>query len=235
MAKRKKKRRTAKRKSAHNPKKRVRRKKRKNPVRARARAANPKRRRARRAKRKNPARARAANPKRRKTRRKKRKNPSVSTRARAANPRRGKRRSKRRKKKNPDLPIWAKAGIAVALGVLGYVAVAGGSFAATQRLDTTMASYERNMWIAGGLAIVGGIVLAVKGHPMYGTALAVGGAAATAGPRAANLFGKVAYVQPKQNAMAGVVAPRQLGMGAAYPSGAGMGAAYAPGAFGFAN
>ncbi len=237
MAVKKKRRRVKKRRAKSNPKKTRRKKKRKavsNPTkrrkssRRRRKASNPRRRRGRRVRR-----ASARNPGRRKRSRGRR-------RRAVANPSRRRRSGKRRSRRNPDLPAWAATGLAAIAGLLSYGVLGAGTFALTQRLDPSLATLQRNRYIAGALGVAGGIVLGFA-HPLAGVAVAAGSLASLAGSQLSMGIGKVIEKKaeaPKAiagvfmpQAMAGVAQAPRLGMGALAQMGdwaaAGYGPAYA--------
>ena len=84
------------------------------------------------------------------------------------------------------------AGLA-ALGGLAAFAVSGaGSFALTQRIDPSMATLERNRYIAGGLATVAGLaVAAFTDQKILGAGIAAGGLVGLAGTDLYLAIGKV--------------------------------------------
>lgn len=205
MAVKRKKRTAKKRHAKSNPKKRKRAKKR-NP----AAVANPKKRRTkkRRASGTRVRRAHAKNPGRKKRTHKKRRahkrNPIA-----VANPRKGRRKGKRRHRRNPGVPTWAMAGLAALAGLAAYALTNAGTFAATQRLDPSLATLQRNRYIAGALVTAGGVALALV-SPLLGAGLAAGGLASLFGTQAALAVGKVIDKQPETKKIAGVF-PAQMG------------------------
>jgi hypothetical protein len=158
------------RKKAGNPK----RKRAKAPHRRRARAANPKRSRARK---------RAHNPRRKAG---KRRHAAHGTRAKThhrssmRNPH-ARKRGKRRHKRNPEIPVWAMAGLAGAAGLASFALSTSAAFGLTKRLDPGMTSLSRNRMVAGGAFTAAGLLLAAFAHPLVGAAVAAGGLAALAG------------------------------------------------------
>lgn len=86
--------------------------------------------------------------------------------------------------------MWAEAFLGAGLGLAAYAIANEGAFALTQRLDPTMATVVRNRYIAGGLLLGGGILLALE-SPVLGTGMAAGGLAALAGVQLVGLLGKV--------------------------------------------
>lgn len=194
-AKRRRRRARNKRAAASNPKK-IRRKKRHNPTTARAAAANPRRRRKRR---NSGVRVRAAvgNPRKRR-----------HARRRVGNPRRHS--SKRRHRKNPGIPAFAMAGLAMLAGLGAYVVANAGSYALTQKIDPTMNTLIRNRRLAGGLAALGGLAAAFFGMPLVGVAVAAGGLVTLGGTEATVQVTKL--LQPKPQATtAGIGAVDRMG------------------------
>jgi len=178
MAVKRKRRRVKKRHAKGNPKKTRRRKKRRNPLAV----ANPRRRHKRR---RHGARVRRAhaNPKHRtkaRRRRRHKRNPLAM-----ANPRHKRRHHKRRSRRNPGLPIWAMAGLAGLAGLAN-----AGSFALTQRTDPSLATLQRNRYIAGGLMAAAGVALAFV-SPVIGAGVAAGGFASLFGSQLAIAAGNV--------------------------------------------
>lgn len=235
MAIKRKRRRVKRRRAKSNPKKTHRKKKRaavKNPRKAhrRKRRSNPSRKRAR----VRVRRAHRRNPKKRARSHKRRRHVS--------NPHRGRRRGKRASRRNP-LPVWAAVGLSALAGLLTYGVLNAGSFALTQRMDPSLATLQRNRYIAGALGLAGGVILGVAGHPLAGVAVAAGAAASLGGSQLSVGLGNVIEKKPETKAIAGVFmpqgmagiaqAPRQLGMGALAQMGdwqaAGYGPAYARG------
>ncbi len=152
----------------------------------RKRASNPPKRRRRAAAKRRHA---VSNPPRRRRRRHTAKR-AHARRPAVSNPRRH-RRSKRRHKSNPDLPKWALAALAAAVGLGAFALANDGSFAITQRTDPTLASLERNRYIVGGAFTVAGLLLAAFASPLFGAGLAAGGLAAFAGTPLSLMLGKV--------------------------------------------
>jgi hypothetical protein len=102
--------------------------------------------------------------------------------------------------------MWATAGLAAIAGLASYAVFGAGSFALTQRLDPTMATLERNRYIAGGFATVLGIGVAALASPVIGAGLAAGGLVALAGTDLYLAIGKVIDKAPP----AGAAGPKQI-------------------------
>jgi hypothetical protein len=153
----------------------------------------------------------------------------VSARSTVGNPSRRRRgRGRRRSRRNPGIPAWALAGLA-ALGGLAAFAVSGaGSFALTQRIDPSMATLERNRYIAGGLATVAGLaVAAFTEQKILGAGIAAGGLVGLAGTDLYLAIGKVIDKAPTAPAAAPTKAisgvfeggQQQLGIGGYFEAG----------------
>lgn len=129
-------------------------------------------------------------------------------RAAVANPRRRRARGRRRSRRNPGIPPWALAGLAGLAGLAAYAVTGAGSFALTQRMDPSMATLERNRYIAGGLAAAAGLGVAMFGSPVIGAGLLGGGLVALAGTDLYLAIGKVIDKAPA----AGPAAPQVKGI-----------------------
>ncbi len=100
-----------------------------------------------------------------------------------------------KRKTNP--PAWAMAGLAAIAGLASYAVFGAGSFAATQRLDPSMATLERNRYIAGGIATALGLGVAVLASPIVGAGLAAGGLIGLVGTDLYLAIGKVIDKAPE--------------------------------------
>lgn len=187
--------------------------------RRRASKSNPKRRRLRRSHRRR--RARRANPHRahrkRRVRRAHRRNPR-RRRARVVHHRRRHARSnprrrhfrRRRARRNPSLPGWAQAGLAVMLGLAGYVVVNAGSAAISQRIDPSLSSMARDRYIAAAVVGVGGVALAFV-NPLFGVALLAASVIAVGGAKLSMLAGGVLDKKPALGAVFDAGGRQQMG------------------------
>jgi len=118
------------------------------------------------------------------------------------NPRRHHKRGRRRSRRNPGIPSWALAGLAGLAGLAAYAITGAGSFALTQRIDPSMATLERNRYIAGGLAAAAGLGVAIFASPVIGAGLLGGGLVALAGTDLYLAIGKVIDKAPTAPAAA---------------------------------
>lgn len=125
-----------------------------------------------------------------------------------------------------------KTVIAAVIGAAAMGLVSAGAYAATQRSDPSMVKLQRNSYIAAALAIVAGIYVGKKKNPMWGVAIATGGAALLIATKVAVFVGGLVS-KPTTPAMAAVYGnmgayarmngytaqmsgyARQMGMGAA--------------------
>ena len=110
--------------------------------------------------------------------------------------RKGVRKSKRRSRRNPGIPTWAMAGLASVAGLAAYAVFGAGSFALTQRMDPSMASLERNRYIAGGIATALGLGLSFV-SPVLGAGVMAGGLVGLAGTDLYLAIGKVIDKAPE--------------------------------------
>ncbi len=144
--------------------------------------------------------------KKRKAKRKAAKKTTVTTtRSIQTNPgkRKGARKSKRRSRRNPGIPAWAMAGLAAIAGLASYAVFGAGSFALTQRIDPSMASLERNRYIAGGIATALGLGLTFV-SPVLGAGVMAGGLVGLAGTDLYLAIGKVIDKAPAAPGVAGL-------------------------------
>jgi hypothetical protein len=194
------------------------------------------------------AKRRAAAPSRRRTsaRRSHRRNPAkgrkkrhthydgkIRAHQRRVNPSSPRKRHSRRHRRNPGIPAWAAAAGAVLAGLGSYALLGAGTYAATQRLDPSMATLQRNQYIAGGVGVVAGIAAAILGHPLIGVAVGVGGAVVLGGTDLYLGLGKLLDKAP--TAPVALPAAQVKGVGALFRGGdqqireIGMGALYRDG------
>lgn len=209
MAVKRKKRSAKKRHAKSNPKKRKRSKKR-NPA-----VSNPKKRRASKKRRAAGARVRRAhakNPGRKKKRSHKKRRAHRRNPIALANPKRKHRKGKRRHRRNPGIPAWGMAGLAALLGLATYAITNAGSFAATQRIDPSLATLLRNRRIAGAVMVAGGLIVAAVASPVLGAGVAAGGLASLLGTEGAFAIGKVIDKQPETKKIAGVFPAQMQGV-----------------------
>lgn len=82
-------------------------------------------------------------------------------------------------------------GLAGLAGLASYALYGAGSFALTQRLDPSMATLERNRYIAGGVATVLGGAVALLASPIIGAGLVAGGLVSLVGTDLYLALGKV--------------------------------------------
>ena len=115
---------------------------------------------------------------------------TTTARLSVSNPRR-RSKARRRSRRNPAIPNWALAGLAGIAGLAAYAVSGAGSFALTQRIDPSMASLERNRYIAGGLAAALGLGVAIYASPVLGAGILAGGVVGLAGTDLYLALGKV--------------------------------------------
>ncbi len=199
-----------------------RRKSRRNPRKHHRRAHARRRKHARNPRRKH-RRVRRSNPRRSHRRRAKRRNPRHRVRGHMARSRRGRRyrvrghvsnprrRRRRSHRRNPGIPQWAKVGLAAVLGVGVYALVTDGAFAIAQRLDPSMGTVERNRYILGGVAFIGGVALALTKSPLFGAVIAGAGAIGALGTKASLALGHVL-----DKPLPGATTTTTKGLGAVY-------------------
>ncbi len=113
------------------------------------------------------------------------------------------------------------AGIAGIAGLAVYAVAGAGSFALTQRIDPTMATLERNRYIAGGVATAVGLGVAMFVSPIVGAGIAGGGLVALAGTDLYLALGKVLDKAPAAGATPATppATPQVKGLGGLFQGG----------------
>ncbi len=116
------------------------------------------------------------------------------------------------------MPLWVRAALASAGALATYAVVSAGTFAATQRLDPSLATLERNRYLASGLAVIGGLALCAfkPSLALYGAGIAGAGVVVAVGSKAAIALGGVLEPARAQTPVAALYA------GDAYPRLAGV-------------